>query len=104
MAKATLFATALLAALWIISPARSQPQTPSKTTILSSLQPGQSVTVADKGSSVVISTIEGVESGTHTVIEIGDDFIGLRDASKITESRVPVHAIRAIVHIKAKPM
>lgn len=103
MARTTLLAIALVAATWMISPAKSQPESASSATIFSSLRAGEQVIVKDAGQLVEISTISGVDAGTHTVVEIGDDFIVLRDVAKVTLSRVPVYAIKAIVEISGQP-
>lgn len=102
MIRTTLLAIALVAATWMISPAQSQPESASRATIFSSLRAGEQVIVKDAGQLVEISTISGVEAGTHTVVEIGDDFIVLRDVAKVTTSRVPIYAIRAIVEISGQ--
>jgi preprotein translocase subunit YajC len=103
MAKTTLFAIALVAGIWLVSPAQSQHESASRTTVFSSLRAGEQVIVKDAGQMVEISTIAGVEAGTHTVVEIGDNFIVLRDVAKVTTSRVPVYAIKSIVEINGQP-
>jgi tellurite resistance protein len=100
---ASLFGLAAVAAAVMISTAASQQQPTPRKSVFSSLKAGQPVTVKDKGQSVEISTMEGDTLGTHTVVEIGDDYIVLRDVAGVTESRVPIYAIRGIVHIKTKP-
>ena len=100
---ASLFGLAAVAAVLMISSAASQPQAAPRKTVFSSLKTGQPVTVKDKGHSVEISTMEEDTVGTHTVVEVGDDYIVLRDVAGVTESRVPVYAIRGIVYIKTRP-
>ncbi len=100
----SLFAIAALAVVLALSTAASQPQAPAKKAALfSALKIGQPVTVREKGQSFEISTMEGDTVGTHTVAEIGDDYIVLRDVAEVAELRVPIYAIRAVVHIKTKP-
>jgi len=81
--------------------AASGPPPTAKKTLFSSLKVGQPVTLRDKGESYEISVTDG-DPGNHTVAEIGDDYIVLQDVADVAELRIPLHAIRDIVHVKTK--
>jgi hypothetical protein len=70
--------------------------------MFSTLKVGQPVALKDRGHSFEIRVMDG-DTGTHTVIEIGDDYIVLRDVAEVEECRIPIYAIRAVVHFKTKP-
>jgi hypothetical protein len=99
----SLFVIASVAAVLVISTAASQSQPAAKKAVLfSTLKIGQPVTVREKGQLFEITVMDG-DTGTHTVVEIGEDYIVLRDVAEVEESRIPIYAIRVVVHIKAKP-
>jgi hypothetical protein len=95
----------LLAAVVVaftVSTGTSQPPQPAKKTVFSSLKLGQSVTLKDKGSAWEIGTTDDEAPLTHKVAEIGEDYIVLRDEPGAVETRIPVTAVRALVHVRAK--
>ncbi len=98
----SLFVIGVPAAVLTFSTAASQPQAIGKKTVFSTLKVGEPVALKDKGHSFEITVMDG-DTGTHTVVEVGDDYIVLRDVAEVAELRVPIYAIRAVVHIKAKP-
>lgn len=97
-----LFGIAVVAIALTFSTAASQPHAAAKKTVFSTLKVGQPVALKDKGHLFEITVMDG-DTGTHTVVEVGDDFIVLRDVAEVAELRVPIYAIRAVVHIKTKP-
>jgi len=86
----------------LFSTATSQPPPVARKTVFSALKVGQSVAVKDKGALYEISTTDDDGPQTHKVVEVGDDYIVLRDAAEVTTSRIPVTAVRAVVAIKTK--
>lgn len=98
----TVFVIAAVAAVLVISTAASQPQAAAKKTVFSTLKVGQPVALKDKGHLFEITEMDG-DTGTHTVVEIGDDYIVLRDVAEVIESRIPIYAIKVVVHVKTKP-
>ncbi len=91
-----------LAAVLTFSSSASQPQAAPKKTVFSTLKVGQPVALKEKGHLFEITVMDG-DTGTHTVVEIDNDYLVLQDVAEVTELRVPVYAIRAVVHIKTKP-
>jgi hypothetical protein len=67
----------------------------------SGLKVGQSVSVKEEGSTYTITTFEPELPQSHKVIEIGDNFIVLRDIAEVTETTIPIYSVKAIVKVKA---
>lgn len=77
------------------APAEKQP------TFLSALKEGQSVTLKQDAGRYEITTVEGVAAVQgHKVMEIGNDYIVVQDIAGVTESRIPLFSIKAIVRLK----
>lgn len=85
-----------------VSIGTSQPPPVLKKTIFSTLRVSQSVTLKDKGSAWEIGTTDEETALTHRVAEIGEDYIVLRDEAGSVESRIPLTAVRAVVHVRTK--
>ena len=102
MSKPTVILVSLCAILALASTVTSQPQPSAKKGLFSTLTVGQVVTVNDNGPLFQISTIEKAETGTHKIAELGSDYIVFEDMARVSELRVPLHAIKAIIHVKAK--
>lgn len=99
--------TILIAACFIrlvvfVPTATTQQTQPARRTIFSTLKMGQAVTLREKGNLYEISTMDEISPLTHRVVEVGDDYIVLRDASKIIETRIPVTAIRGMIHLSTR--
>lgn len=95
-----ILATVMLAL--VVSTGASQPTPAPKKTVFSTLKVGQSVTLKEKGSAWEICTMDEEAPLTHKVAEIGDEFIALRDEAGSVETRIPVTAVRAVVHVTTK--
>lgn len=102
--KRWLMLLALLAAVVVaftVSTGTSQQPPAPKKTVFSTLKVGQSVTLKEKGSAWEICTIDD-EVLTHKLAEVSDDFIVLREEAGSVETRIPVTAVRAVVHVRTK--
>lgn len=82
--------------------AHSQAPARRNSSVLSTLTVGQTVGLRVRNSAWEISTLDEVDSGSHQVAEVGEDFIVLKDVSGLTETRIPITAITAIVHVRIK--
>jgi hypothetical protein len=69
--------------------------------VFSALKVGQSVSLKDEGSACTITLFEPEILQSHKVIEIGDNFIVVRDIAEITETVVPVYSIKSVVKVRA---
>jgi len=67
--------------------------------ILSVLKEGQSVNVKEVAGRYEITLIEDVPL-SHKVIEVGADYVVVEDVAGVTETRIPVYSIKAIVRLK----
>jgi len=66
---------------------------------LSVLKEGQSVSVKELAGRYEITVMKDVKLG-HKVIEVGGDYVVVEDAAGVTDTRIPVYSIRAIVRLK----
>ena len=70
-------------------------------TFLSALKEGQSVSLREVSGRYEISSVQGVAAvHGHTVIEVAADFVVIQDVAGITETRIPVFSIKAVVRLK----
>lgn len=97
-----LLAAVALGLAGMFSTASPQPRPAARRTILSTLKVGQSVAVRDRNGLYEVSTMDEAGPMTHKVIEVGDDYLGVRDEAGVIDSRIPVTAVRAVIHVKTK--
>jgi hypothetical protein len=86
----------------LLSTATSQPPPAARRSIFSTLKVRQSVTLKERAGLYEIGTTDEAGPLTHKVVEVADNFLVLRDEAGTVESRIPVTAVRAVVHIRAK--
>jgi len=68
---------------------------------LAALKVGQPVSVKEVSGRYEISTVEGVPGVQgHKVIEVASDYVVVQDISGVTETRIPLWSIKAIVRLK----
>ena len=101
MMKRGLIAGAVL--LLIASAAASKPEAPPEKGLFATLKARDSVFLKDGGSSYVISTVDEPMPMTHEVVEIGRDYVVLKDLAGVVEVRIPVFSVKAVIHRKTKP-
>jgi regulator of RNase E activity RraA len=87
----------LLGALLVTTATRSAEDAKGAKGICSGLKVGQSVSLKDEGPAFTITFFEPDLPQSHKVIEIGDNFVVVRDIAGITETTVPVYSVKAIV-------
>ena len=77
------------------APAEKQP------TFLSALKEGQHVSLKQDAGRFEITTVEGVAAvQSHKVMEIGADYVVIQDVAGVSESRIPLWSIKAIIRLK----
>ena len=59
--------------------------------VFSMLEVGQAVSLKDEGSAYSISFLEPEIPLSHTVVEIGENYVVVREIAGITETWVPVY-------------
>jgi hypothetical protein len=70
--------------------------------VFSSLKVGQSVTLKDEGAAYSISYFDQDLPLAHKVVEIGEDFVVVRDVAGVQETRIPVFALKGIAKVVTK--
>jgi hypothetical protein len=70
--------------------------------IFSGLKVGQSVSLKDEGSAFTITFFDPDLQQSHKVIEIGSDYVVLRDIAEVTETTIPIYSVKAIIKVKTK--
>lgn len=88
----------VLAVMLVVIPATSNAQDKPKKNFLSALKEGQSIVLKENAGRYEILMMKDVRLG-HTVIEVGTDYVVVEDVAKVTETRIPVYSIKAIVKI-----
>jgi hypothetical protein len=69
----------------------------SKAVLLDRLKPGQAVTLDDKQGRYEIGILpENIRPLSHSVIEVGQDYVVLRDLVGVTDRFVPIYSIHCI--------
>ena len=66
------------------------------------LKVGQAVSLKDEGSAYSISFIEPEVPLGHTVVEIGENYVVVRDIAGITDTTVPVYSLKAVQKVRVK--
>lgn len=85
-------------ALGAITPGQQPAQ--QRRDFLSALKVGQSVNLKEASGRFVLSTIDDGPPLSHTVLEVGSDFVLLEDMVGVSEIRVPLYAITSFSRLK----
>ena len=68
--------------------------------IFSELKVGMYVKLIDHGNSYSISYFEKEIELANRVIEIGDNFVSVRDVAGVKEIRIPVYAVKGVEKVR----
>lgn len=68
--------------------------------IFAAIRVGQSVSLKDEGRAYTITVFEPEIQQSHKIVEIGDNFIVVRDIAEVSETTVPVYSLKAIVKVR----
>jgi len=66
-----------------------------KVGVFAPLEKNRKVSLKETPGGYQIGVVPGVEL-THTVVEVGADYVVVADAAGVTETRIPVYAVRAV--------
>jgi hypothetical protein len=66
------------------------------------LEKGQQVSLKEKAGGWEIGVVPGVLQG-HKIVEVGADYVVLQDITGVTETRIPVYAVRAVTITRLGP-
>lgn len=90
--------TLIPAALW----AQFGPVAPTPG-IFSELKKGKPVILKDLGTVFELTVLEsGPPTLGHEVVEVGNDYVALRDTAGAFEMRIPVYAIKSVSTLRGK--
>ncbi len=70
--------------------------------LFSTLKVGQSVNLKDEGAAYSLSFMEPEVPLGHTVIEVGEDYVVLRDIAGVKDVVVPVFSLKAVEKVRVK--
>jgi hypothetical protein len=68
--------------------------------VLAGLKAGQPVVLKDLGNAYEVTTMGGEKTGFQ-IVEVGGDYLVVKDEVGMVETRVPVTSIKAVVRITA---
>ena len=63
---------------------------------------GQAVNLNDHGATYSLSVFEDDGPLSHTIVEVGEDYVVVRDIAGVTDSVVPVYSIKAVEPVRTK--
>ena len=90
---------AVAAALLLTIPATSHGQEKPRKGFLAVLKEGQTVVLKESAGKYEITLMKNIPLG-HKVIGVGSDYVVVEDAAGVTETRIPVTSIKAIIKLK----
>ncbi|MEZ6049074.1 MAG: hypothetical protein R3C11_26570 [Planctomycetaceae bacterium] len=70
--------------------------------IFSTLKAGQSVNLKNDGAAYSITVYDGDLPTSHTVVEIGENYVVFQDVAGVTETTVPVYSVKSIEKMNLK--
>jgi len=74
----------------------------AKRGVFATLRVGQPVNLKDIGTAYEISTFDNDLPLSHTVIEVGDDYLVLQDIAKVSETRIAIYSVKSVSNIRTK--
>ena len=90
---------AVAVALLLPIPATSHGQDKPRKGFLAVLKEGQTVVLKESAGKYEITLMKNIPLG-HKVVEVGPDYVVIEDAAGITETRIHVTSIKAIIKLK----
>lgn len=97
-----LFWIVVVLAIVVASTVRSAEDEQKQGGVFSSLAAGLSVIVKDEGTAFSISYFDQEMPLTHSVVEVHDDHIVIRDVAEVADTTIPVYSIKQIVKMRSK--
>jgi hypothetical protein len=87
-----------LAGLWLADRAESQsPPRVAGSGVLSVLKARQSLAVREVAGRYELSLMPDIDTLSHEVVEVGADYIVVRDTNDVAQLRIPVYSIKAVI-------
>ncbi|MEO2036970.1 MAG: hypothetical protein ABGZ35_33265 [Planctomycetaceae bacterium] len=70
--------------------------------VFSMIKLGQAVNLKDQGAAYSISFMEPEVPLGHTVVEIGEDYVVVRDIAGVKDVVVPVYSLKSVEKVRTK--
>jgi hypothetical protein len=70
--------------------------------VFSMLKVGQTVSLKGEGAAYILSFIEPEVPLGHTVVEIGENYVVVRDITGVMDVVVPVYSVKAVEKVRTK--
>jgi hypothetical protein len=86
--------------LVVVATALDAQNAPKPKGVFAMLKVGQAVGLKDHGTAYLISFIEPEVPLGHTVIEVGEDYVVVRDIVRVKDAVVPVYSLKAVEKVK----
>ena len=85
-----------------MTPVAGQPQDQKITGVFAPLKIGQAITVKESGDRYLLSVMDGDVKlpQSHTVIDVGQDFVVVKDFVGLNQTRIPLTSVKAVVTFK----
>jgi len=87
-----------MAGLWLAGRAESQP--PPRMAgagVLSVLKARQPLAVREVAGRYELSLMPDIDTLSHEVVEVGADYVVVRDTNDVAQLRIPVYSIKAVI-------
>ena len=97
------FVIVALLAAFLLTPLFAQQEVQPKVSgVFATLKAGQAINVKETGERYLLTVIDGDSKlpQPHTILEVDDDFVVVKDFTGLNETRIPVTSVRSVVHFK----
>ena len=97
------FVFVVLLAVLLLTPLFAQQEQPPKVSgVFATLKAGQAINVKETGEKYLLTVIDGESKlpQPHTVLEVGQDFVVVKDFTGLNETRIPITSVKAVIHFK----
>ncbi len=70
--------------------------------MLATLKAEQAINVKETAERYLLTVIDGESKlpQSHSVLEVGQDFVVVKDFTGLNETRIPITSVKAVVHFK----
>lgn len=97
------FVVVVLVVTLLLTPLLAQQDAQPKVSgIFATLKAGQAINVKETGEKYLLTVIDGDSKlpQPHTVLEVGQDFVVVKDFTGLNETRIPITSVKAVIHFK----
>jgi len=93
---------ALIVAVLLTPLLAQQEAQPKVSGVFATLKAEQAINVKETGEKYLLTVIDGDSKlpQPHTVLEVGQDFVVVKDFTGLNETRIPITSVKAVIHFK----